>query len=155
MIYGPSLWGAIKDLAENNVWHLTGSGAPTNGTSGTGVNLAGPGSTYTDTATGYKYNNTGTMASPVWVRSQYIANTQAAIASTTTIAPTATVFHVSGTAAIATITPPASDFLGAITLIPDAAFTTVTTGNIMLASTGVVNKALIMTYDGAKWYPSY
>jgi hypothetical protein len=46
---------------------------------------------------------------------------------------------------------------GQITLIPTGAWTTSTSGNIALASTAVVNKALIMTYDHntAKWYPSY
>lgn len=77
------------------------------------------------------------------------------IASTTTIAPTYNIHHISGTAAIATITPPYIGFQGTIVFIPDAAFTTVTTGNILLASTGVLNKALEMTYDGAKWFPSY
>ena len=36
-------------------------------------------------------------------------------------------------------------------------FTITTAGNIALASTAVVGKALIMTYDNttSKWYPSY
>jgi hypothetical protein len=42
-------------------------------------------------------------------------------------------------------------------LIPTGIFTTTTAGNIALASTAVVNKALYMIYDPttAKWYPSY
>lgn len=67
MITSPSLWGMMKDETDNNVWRLVGSGAPTNGTSGTGVAIvAGKGSTYIDIATGYSYRNTGTAASPVW-----------------------------------------------------------------------------------------
>lgn len=80
------------------------------------------------------------------------------IASATTIAPLAQVSFVSGTTAIATITPPPSLVGGGfIILIPTGAFTTTTAGNIALASTAVVSKALIMTYDvtTAKWYPSY
>ena len=81
------------------------------------------------------------------------------IASTTTIAPTKAITFISGTAAIDTITAPSpiSTGGGQITLIPTGAFTTTTSGNIALASTAVVNKALIMTYDSgtAKWYPSY
>lgn len=81
------------------------------------------------------------------------------IASAATIAPTTRIVFVSGTAAIDTITPPSPISLGGgqITLIPTGIFTTTTAGNIALASTAVVSRALIMTYDvtTAKWYPSY
>ena len=81
------------------------------------------------------------------------------VASGTTIAVTKPITFISGTAAIATITAPnpISAGGGQITLIPTGAFTTTTAGNIALASTAVVSKALIMTYDTttAKWYPSY
>jgi hypothetical protein len=66
MITQQSIWSALKDLASNNVFDVVGSGAPTSGTSGTGVNICGPGSSYTDTATGNCYYNTGTLASPTW-----------------------------------------------------------------------------------------
>jgi len=75
--------------------------------------------------------------------------------SATTITPTGSVFHVTGVTAIATINLPFVGFVGAITIIPDGIFTTTTAGNIALVSTTVVSKALIMTYDGTKWYPSY
>ena len=81
------------------------------------------------------------------------------IASATTIVPTQQIAFISGTTAVASITPPApiASGGGQITLIPLAAFTTNTLGNIALASVAVVNKALIMTYDSTttKWYPSY
>jgi hypothetical protein len=86
---------------------------------------------------------------------------QTAIASATTIAPTNQFFHVTGTTAIATITAPAactvSGFMCQLTIIPDGLWTTTTSGNIAIASTAVVGKAEIMTYDPAasKWYPSY
>ena len=80
------------------------------------------------------------------------------LASAGTIEPTTAVSFVSGTTAISTITIPYS-FVGSgqITLIPTGLFTTNTAGNIALATTAVVNKALILTYDDvtAKWYPSY
>lgn len=83
-------------------------------------------------------------------------NTSSIIASGGTIAPTGNIHHISGTAAIATITVPAGCTPTCqITLIPDGIFTTTTAGNISLASTAVVNKALIMTWDGTKWNPSY
>lgn len=81
--------------------------------------------------------------------------TGGAVASATTITPTGQIFHVTGTTAIATINLPFTGFTGSITIIPDGIFTTTTAGNIALASTAAVNKALIMTYDGTKWYPSY
>jgi hypothetical protein len=81
------------------------------------------------------------------------------IASTGTIAPTTSIVFISGTSAIATITAPApiASGGGQITLIPTGIFTTTTAGNIALATTAVVNKALTMTYDTTttKWYPSY
>lgn len=45
---------------------LLGSGAPTDGTSGTGATYAGPGSIYIDYAAGTLYTNTNTKASPTW-----------------------------------------------------------------------------------------
>jgi hypothetical protein len=80
-----------------------------------------------------------------------------ALASAATIAPTHAVHHVTGTTNVVNITPPWTGFTGQIVLIPDAIFATTAAGNIALASTAVVSKALIMTYDpvAAKWYPSY
>jgi hypothetical protein len=80
------------------------------------------------------------------------------IASAATIQPLAPITFVSGTTTINTITVP-SEFVGGgqITLIPTALWSTGTSGNIAIATTGVVSKALILTYDAttAKWYPSY
>lgn len=70
------------------------------------------------------------------------------------IAPTNQVHHV-GAGLIKNITLPTGFTSGSVILIPDAAFTTDTTGNISLASTAVTNKAMIMTWDGTKWNPSY
>ena len=81
------------------------------------------------------------------------------VASATTIAPTTAVVLVSGTTTIETITAPApiATLGGTITIIPTGVFVTGVTGNIALASTSVVSKALHMTYDPTttKWYPSY
>lgn len=80
----------------------------------------------------------------------------AAVASASTIAPNQGVTHVTGTTAIETITVPEGLVAGGqITLIPDALGSTGTSGNIALGSTFVVSKALILTWDGSKWYPSY
>jgi hypothetical protein len=80
------------------------------------------------------------------------------ISSSSTIYPPSPVFYVSGTTTIANIAVPYLGYQGSITIIPTGLFvTTVSGGNIGLASTAVVNKALIMTFDpgSSKWYPSY
>lgn len=128
------------------VWTTaTGTGAPVRATSPT---IVSP--TINGTVAFASYTVSGVAAT----------NAPAAtIASATTIAPAQQISFISGTTAIATITPPApiASGGGQITLIPTGAFTTTTAGNIALASVAVVNKALIMTYDSTttKWYPSY
>ena len=80
------------------------------------------------------------------------------VASATTIDILSPITFISGTTAIANINmPPMFVGGGQITLIPTGIFTTVNTGNIALATTAVVSKALIMTYDTTtgKFYPSY
>ena len=107
---------------------------------------------------------TNCTGSPTFTNVKYsglVATTAAAptIASATTIAPTTPIVFISGTTAVVTITAPSpiSAGGGQITLSPTGAFTTTNAGNIAIASTAVVSKALIMTYDvtTAKWYPSY
>lgn len=53
-------------LANAIIVALQGAGAPTNGTSGTGAGVAGPGSVYVDRTAGVWYTNTNTKASPTW-----------------------------------------------------------------------------------------
>lgn len=81
------------------------------------------------------------------------------IASASTIAPTRPITFVSGTTAIVNITVPSLFAIGGGTarLIPTGLWTMTAAGNIALAVTAVVNKALDMTYDAGtgKWYPSY
>lgn len=52
--------------AHKEMWDLVGDGAPTDGTSGTGAGIAGPGSTYMDFTNQVLYTNTNTKASPTW-----------------------------------------------------------------------------------------
>jgi hypothetical protein len=79
-----------------------------------------------------------------------------ALASAATITPTAAHHHVTGTAAIATITVPAG-FSGNIWLIPDGLWTMVTGGNIAHAVTAVVDRQLAMDWDPTAmlWFPAY
>ena len=77
------------------------------------------------------------------------------------ITPTTLITNINSggpTGTIATITNPfGTQEAGALFLIPKFGFTTNTSGNIALASTGMTGRTLIMTYDpsGNKWYPSY
>jgi hypothetical protein len=113
-----------------------------------------------ETGTGVAvFATTPTLTTPIV--SGVLATSAAAptIASAATIAPTTSIVFISGTTAIVTITPPApiASGGGSITLIPTGLFTTTAAGNIALASTAVVSRALVMTYDvtTTKWYPSY
>jgi hypothetical protein len=123
-----------------------------------------------DTGTGtLVFSNTPTLVTPIigaatgtsLSLSSFSAVSAAAptVASATTIAPTTPIAFVSGTTAVVTITAaaPISTGGGTITLIPTGAFTWTTAGNIAVAGTAVVNRALTMTYDATttKWYPSY
>ena len=115
------------------------------------------------------FANTPTLITPVLgaatgtslVLSSFSATNAAAptIASATTIAPTTPIVFISGTTAVVTITAaaPISTGGGTITLLPTGIFTWTTAGNIALAGTAVVSRALTMTYDvtTTKWYPSY
>jgi hypothetical protein len=115
------------------------------------------------------FSNSPTLVTPVLgaatgtslVLSSFNAVSAAAptIASAATIAPTAPITFISGTAAVVTITAPSpiSAGGGAVVLIPTGAFTWTTAGNIAVAGTAVVSRTLTMTYDATttKWYPSY
>jgi hypothetical protein len=78
------------------------------------------------------------------------------IASAATIAPQGYVTRVSGTTAVDTITVPYTGFAGSIVLVPTGAFTWTTNGNVGLAGTATVGRAITFTYvpSAAKWYPS-
>lgn len=100
----------------------------------------------------------GTLAFKDYVGVMSHGQSAPTIASAATIQPVTPVAFVSGTTTINTITVPSHIVGGGqITLIPTGLWSTGTSGNIAIATTGVVSKALIMTYDAgtAKWYPSY
>ena len=77
------------------------------------------------------------------------------IASTTTVAPTTCLTYISGTAAIATVTPPATGF-HILYFWPLAAFTMTTAGNITAALTAAAGEPVVLMYDPAlgKYRPS-
>ena len=82
-----------------------------------------------------------------------------AIVAAATITPVNKVTRVTGTVPVATITPPNAYFNGPLYLLSTDAtpFTTVTTGNIALATTVTRYQLLTLVFDPstAKWYPSY
>lgn len=108
------------------------------------------------------YNNDTTapsLSKSNW-RAPFHASEASSVLTVTSnvIAPTNAVHHV-GAGLVKTITTPAMCApTCTIVLIPDAAFTYDATGNIALpagSGTAVVSKALSLTWDGTKWYPSY
>jgi hypothetical protein len=56
----------LKDLDDYDLMPINGAGIPTDGTSGTGAGIAGPGCLYIDRTNAELYQNIGTLASPTW-----------------------------------------------------------------------------------------
>lgn len=65
-VFGKNIFYGLHAMGNVDVFMSSGSGAPTNGTSGTGFGVAGPGSVYIDYTNKVMYVNTGTKASPTW-----------------------------------------------------------------------------------------
>ncbi len=135
---------------------LAFSGAYTSG--GTALQVSG---VYSSPAKNVKVWGNDISQTGTYVGGQALAEGFGAdLASATTITPTNAFHHITGTAAIATITAPSSRsnaYAGTFCAIPDGAFTTTTGDNIAIASTGVVGKTLCWSRDPItlKWYPSY
>jgi hypothetical protein len=102
---------------------------------------------------------TGNLTAPAVIGFSATDAVAPTVPSGSTITPLKPIAFISGTTVVNTISVPSVMLLtgGSITLIPTGAFTWTTAGNIAVAGTAVVNKALIMTYDygTGKWYPSY
>jgi hypothetical protein len=77
MITSPSMMGAMRDQADNRVFHIVGAGGPLSGSISrtdvlpTGFNVCGFGSTYTDLTNGAVYINEGTNVNLYWTPSGY------------------------------------------------------------------------------------
>ncbi len=99
---GPSwYWDTYLRFVHSIQIPRIGTGAPTNGTSGTGAGSAGPGSVYIDYATGNWYMNTNTKASPTWTATGATAgaitpSTVAATGAITTSGATASSGYATG-----------------------------------------------------------
>ena len=95
---------------------------------------------------------------PGWNNPSSISGVTAAVASAAgAILPSGRLFHVTGTAAVTGFTIPTGMAGGEFTIIPDGAFTWTTAGNIGLAGTAVVSRALTFRWESAllKFFPSY
>lgn len=100
--------------------------------------------------------NLYSFTSPGGIQNDLVGGVLALGTNGTTLTPTRMVHHVTGTsAALTTITPPWTDFVGPLFLVADSVFTSVTTGNIGTVFTTVANNAYGLLYDRktTKWYP--
>ena len=102
---------------------------------------------------------TGNLTAPAVIGFSATDAVAPTVPSGSTITPLKPIAFISGTTVVNNISVPSVMLFtgGTITLIPTGAFTWTTAGNIAVAGTAVVSKALIMTYDygTGKWYPSY
>jgi hypothetical protein len=95
---------------------------------------------------------------PGWQNPSQAVTATATVASAAgVIVPSGRLFSVSGTAAITGFTTPIGFSSGSFSVIPTGVFTWTAAGNIGVAGTAVVGRAIIWTWDAsaAKWYPSY
>lgn len=85
-----------------------------------------------------------------------VSSIGAPVASAATIAPTGSIFHITGTVPISTITPPPgfdATHGGSIQFIADAVFPIASGGNIATPIAATVAGTLyIGTWDGTSWY---
>lgn len=126
----------------NDVRWISGAGAPTSGTSGTGVNDCGPGSFYTDLTNSQVYLNTGTKASPTWLN---IAGGSGVVASGSVSA--SSVQLATGTITSANITGTGAGQLGhanGVILVPAAGATIINE----LISAVLINDFATAAYTG-------
>jgi len=86
-----------------------------------------------------------------------IAVAGSTVSSATSVTPTGSYFKMSGTVnPVSTIVVPAGAAAGfQLAIEPTGAWVTDTAGNVLIASTAVTGKLIIMTWNGAKWAPSY
>lgn len=85
----------------------------------------------------------------------YQTHIGASVASSNTIAPVSTSFHLTGTTPVETVTPltgMSSTIGGTLFVMADAASSTITGGNILNAVTFSAGNLYIWQYDGTNWY---
>ena len=63
-----NIWAWLKNMIDNDLIIHAISAAPVDGTSGTGANQLGIGCLLIDYTNAFLYINTGTKASPTWIK---------------------------------------------------------------------------------------
>lgn len=103
----PNIFAMIRALVNNNVPILSNPGAPSSGTTGTFVGIAGPGCPLIDYTNGNLYINSGTIGSPTWsiVAKGSFAPVDAIIGAGTNTSGTTTGVSISVTGALTTDIP--------------------------------------------------
>lgn len=149
------------DVCGNKIYYVDAGGAPTSGTYLVGdlaMVVPTPGGVAPGLGTPLFWRCITAGSPGTWTAIGVAAYRGAAVTSATSITPTGTVFHVTGTTTVQTVVVPTGfPDGGQITIIPDGVFTVGTSGNIALGGTSVVSKALTLTWDAntTKWYMSY
>lgn len=158
-VFGNKLnfFALLKNLvSDKNIGFFTNSGVPVNGTSGTFVRYAAPGSLLVDTLTGTWYSNIGTLASPIWSNVTGAVTANGGLGATGNAKMTYD-FAVDG-GAISTITPTNSPTLpvGAIILGGTIDITTqLTSGGAATIALGLGSGAQVASLKAATAVASY
>lgn len=149
------------EVSGNKLYYVDAGGAPASGAYLAGdiaLTVPVPGGVAPTLGTPLFWRCTVAGSPGTWTAIGVASYTGAAVASATSITPTGTLFHVTGTTTVQTVVVPTGfPDGGFITIIPDGVFTVGTSGNIALGGTSVVSKALSLFWDATavKWYMSY
>lgn len=122
-----NVFADMKRRLEKNILIFPDTGAPVDGTSGTGVNFAGIGSLYINVSNGAVYQNTGSITSPTW------NNIGSIIASEIVLATGSILVGTAGIAAAVDGKTSGNIFIGDGTTVNSVAVT----GDVTISSTGV------------------
>lgn len=100
----------------------------------------------------YEHSNLDNVQS----HSGLIAGKGGDLASGATITPTHTMHNVTGIGVVQTITAPAGLKAGTmLVLVPKGIFTANALENVAVGVTAVVDRALILVWNGTVWVPTY
>src|SRR5438093_933514 len=135
MIKNKSIQGMLRDLVDNSVYIVTNAGAPTNGTSGTGVGICGPGALLIDTTNKTIYRNTGTKASPTWTLTTLVDGLTVASGALTSPSVTTGLGTVMGIEATFTETTGAGVYTGSIAVPAGATILDIVVNGVALWNT--------------------
>lgn len=145
----PNMFAMLRAMVNAGVIIFTGSGAPTNGTSGTGAGTTGKGSIYVDISTGNQYINAGTTASPIW---NLDAASGGALSGNASISQVTNGYAADTLLAGSAVAAPLGGFLAKnryycyFDMVKTAAGTAQFTVTLRIGTTGTVSDAAICTF---------